>query len=83
MRAYILHVMKPHERLREAIRAAGVSQKTVAVEAGMTESALSNILAGRRTPSMETAEAILRVLRDRTGRKRGLTLNDLVGSKAA
>ncbi|MDX9735947.1 MAG: helix-turn-helix transcriptional regulator [Thermoanaerobaculia bacterium] len=75
--------MKPHERLRESIRAAGISQKTVAAEAGMTESALSNILAGRRTPSMETAEAILRVLRERTGRKRGLTLNDLVGTGKA
>ena len=72
--------MKPHERLRESIRAAGISQKTVAAEAGMTESALSNILAGRRTPSMETAEAILAVLRERTGRKRGLTLNVLVGT---
>lgn len=75
--------MKPHERLREAIRAAGISQKTVAAETGMTESAISNILAGRRTPSMETAEAILRVLRDRTGRKRGLTLNDLVDAGKA
>lgn len=75
--------MKPHERLREAVRAAGLSQKEVATRAGMTESALSNILAGRRTPSMETAEAILRVLRERTGRKRGLTLNDLVGNSRA
>lgn len=75
--------MKPHERLREAIRAAGISQRAVAAAAGMTESALSNILAGRRTPSMETAEAILRVLRERTGRRRGLTLNDLVGADKA
>lgn len=32
---------------------------------------------------METAEAILRVLREKTGRRRGLTLNDLVTGKAA
>lgn len=75
--------MKPHERLREAVRATGLSQKEVAARAGMTESALSNILAGRRTPSMDTAEAILRVLRERTGRKRGLTLNDLIDAGRA
>lgn len=75
--------MKLHERLREAIRAAAITQKEVAAGAGMTESALSNILAGRRTPSMETAEAILSVLRERTGRRRGLTLNDLVGDGKA
>ena len=69
--------MKTHSLLRDAMEEAGMSQKALAQEAGVSESALSNILAGRRKPSVPMAEAILGILRSRTGRRRGLTLDDL------
>lgn len=75
--------MKTSGKLKAAIVAAGITQKEVARAVGLSESALSNILAGRRTPSIQTAEAILAVLRERTGRRRGLTMNDLVSERGA
>lgn len=70
-------------KLRAAVDAAGVNQAEIAASIGVSVPQVSRLLSGKRRLHVETAEAILRVLRERTGRKRGLTLNDLVGTKSA
>lgn len=73
--------------LVDAIKALGAKQRDLAREAGMSESRLSRVVNGRvRVGKMglPEVESLLAALRRMTGRRRGLTLNDLVsGSKAA
>ena len=73
------------EKILTLARDNGLRQKDIAEATGLSESAVSRLLTGetQRDLSLPEAEAILRVLRERTGRKRGLTLNDLVGTGKA
>lgn len=66
-----------HERLRELVKASGLTQAVIATDLGVSEPKLSRLLSGKRRASVEEVESILSVLRTRTGRKRGLNLNDL------
>ena len=67
----------PHN-LRLEISASGLSQKAIAAGAGISESALSNILAGRRSPGLRTAETLLSFLR-RNGAGQALTVENTFG----
>jgi transcriptional regulator with XRE-family HTH domain len=58
--------MKSLRKLRREIGRSGLSQREVAKGAGISESALSNILAGRRTPAIRTAESLLGLLRSKS-----------------
>lgn len=73
------------EKILTLAKEHGLRQKDVAEATGLSESAVSRLLTGEtmRDFTVPEAEAILRVLREKTGRRRGLTLNDLVGSKEA
>jgi transcriptional regulator with XRE-family HTH domain len=74
------------EKLLTLARDNGLRQKDIAEATGLSESAVSRLLTGetKRDLTLPEVEAVLAVLRVRTGRRRGLTLNDLVsGSKAA
>ncbi|MFA6031133.1 MAG: helix-turn-helix transcriptional regulator [Elusimicrobiota bacterium] len=73
------------EKILTLARDNGLLQKDIAVATGLSESAVSRLLNGetKRDLSLPEVESILRVLRERTGRRRGLTLNDLVGSSKA
>lgn len=65
------------------IKGLGAKQKDVARKAGISESRLSRIMNGRvRVGDMRVpeVESLLASLRKMTGRKRGLTLNDLVAN---
>ena len=70
-------------KLKAAVAEAGIEQAELASAIGVSVPQVSRLLSGKRRLRVETAEAILRVLRERTGRKRGLTLNDLVGTGKA
>lgn len=70
--------MKTLRRLRKEIERTGLSQRQVAEEAGISESALSNILAGRRAPGLRTAHALLALLR-RKGAAQALTVENTFG----
>ena len=72
-----------HERLKQLVEEAGLTQAELAVAVGMSEPTVSRLLSGQRGIKVEEAEAVLAVLRERTGRRRGLTLNDLVGAGKA
>ena len=72
-----------HERLKKLVEEAGVTQAEIAEHLGVSVPTVSRLLSGQRGVSVEEAEAILSVLRERTGRRRGLTLNDLVGADKA
>jgi len=60
-------MLKHSEATRRAVRQAlagkGKTQRWLAKEVGITESALSNILRGRNLPSLETAVEIARITR--------------------
>lgn len=68
------------ERLKALALEAGLTQKEVAQVTGLSESAVSRLFSGEteRALSLPEAEAVLSAIRARTGRRRGLTLNDLV-----
>lgn len=70
-------------KLKAAVVEAGIDQTEIAEAIGISVAQVSRLLSGKRRLRVETAESILRVLRERTGRKRGLTLNDLVDSGKA
>jgi len=72
-----------HERLKQLVEDAGLTQAELAAAVGMSEPTVSRLLSGQRGLKVEEAEAVLAVLRERTGRRRGLTLNDLVGAGKA
>ena len=72
-----------HERLKQLVEDAGLTQAELAAAVGMSEPTVSRLLSGQRGLKVEEAEAVLAVLRERTGRRRGLTLNDLVGTGKA
>ena len=72
-----------HERLKQLVEDAGLTQAELAAAVGMSEPTVSRLLSGQRGLKVEEAEAVLAVLRGRTGRRRGLTLNDLVGAGKA
>lgn len=65
------------------VEAAGVKQHLLAEALGTSEATVSNLLNGKKRLTLPEVEAILSVLRERTGRRRGLTLNDLVGKTEA
>lgn len=71
------------DTLKRMVEDAGVRQNALAEALGTSEATVSNLLNGKKRITLPEAEAILRVLRERTGRKRGLTLNDLVGTGKA
>lgn len=71
------------DTLKRMVEDAGVRQNALAEALGTSEATVSNLLNGKKRITLPEAEAILAVLRDRTGRRRGLTLNDLVSGKAA
>lgn len=52
----------PPNNLRELREAAGLSQRQLADAVGLTDQTISNIERGARTPSVETALTIARVL---------------------
>jgi len=52
----------PPNNLRELREAAGLSQRQLADAVGLTDQTISNIERGARTPSVETALSIARVL---------------------
>lgn len=68
------------------IKGLGAKQKDLAWAAGISESRLSRIVNGRvRVGKMglPEVESLLAALRQMTGRRRGLTLNDLVDERGA
>lgn len=65
-------------RLREMVDAANVLQKDLAADLGVSEGTVSNLLNGNTRLTLEDAERVLAVLRNRTGKTRGLQLSDLV-----
>lgn len=73
------------ERILTLARDNGLRQKDIAEATGLSESAVSRLLTGetKRDLTLPEVESILRVLRERTGRRRGLTLNDLVEKRSA
>jgi transcriptional regulator with XRE-family HTH domain len=73
------------EKILTLARENGLRQKDIAEATGLSESAVSRLLSGetKRDLSLPEVEAVLTVLRERTGRRRGLTLNDLVGDGKA
>ncbi|MDP2317491.1 MAG: helix-turn-helix transcriptional regulator [Pseudomonadota bacterium] len=72
--------MTATEKLLSLAAKAGITQKEIAAASGISESALSRMATGEtsRQCSPEEAAAILALVRERTGRTRGLSLNDLV-----
>lgn len=72
--------MKSLRKLRGEILRSGLSQREVAKGSRISESALSNILAGRRTPAIRTAEALLSFLRLR-GAALELTVENTFGAR--
>lgn len=72
-----------HEKLRQLVEDAGLTQTELASRLGMSEPTVSRLLSGQRGIKVEEAEAVLAVLREHTGKRRGLTLNDLVGDGRA
>lgn len=72
-----------HEKLRQLVEDAGLTQSELASRLGMSEPTVSRLLSGQRGIKVEEAEAVLAVLREHTGKRRGLTLNDLVGDGRA
>jgi transcriptional regulator with XRE-family HTH domain len=71
------------DTLKRMVEDAGVRQNALAEALGTSEATVSNLLNGKKRITLPEAEAILAVLRERTGRKRGLTLNDLVSDGKA
>lgn len=71
------------DKLKRMVEDAGVRQNALAEALGTSEATVSNLLNGKKRITVPEAEAVLAVLRERTGRKRGLTLNDLVGDGKA
>ncbi len=73
------------EKILTLARDNGLRQRDIAEVTGLSESAVSRLLSGetKRDLSLPEVEAILAALRERTGRRRGLTLNDLVGTGKA
>ena len=60
------------------VDAADVLQKDLAADLGVSEGTVSNLLNGNTRLTLEDAERVLAVLRNRTGKTRGLQLSDLV-----
>lgn len=69
-------------RLRDTIKGAGLKQKDLAAALSVSEATVSKILNGQRDISMTTARSIVKVLRHRTGRRRGISLDALFGEAA-
>lgn len=69
-------------RLRKAIKDAGLKQKDLAAALAVTEGQVSKILGGKRGVSVETAARIVEVIRHKTGRRRGITIDALFGKAA-
>ena len=51
--------------LRDEMQQRGISQRTLAMRTGVSHSTISRLLSGDRTPSLDTAVAIIRVLAPR------------------
>jgi len=68
-------------KLKAAVLETGIEQAAIAEAIGVSVAQVSRLLSGKRRLRIETAEAILAVLREKTGRRRGLTLNDLVSGE--
>lgn len=72
-----------YQKLRQLVEDAGLTQSELAARLEMSEPTVSRLLSGQRGIKVEEAEAVLAVLRETTGRRRGLTLNDLVDAGRA
>ena len=53
--------------LREAMAHRGISQRTLAMRTGIDHSTISRLMTHGRSPSLDTAIAIIKVLRPRSG----------------
>jgi len=69
-------------KLRKAIRDAGLKQKDLAAALEITEGTVSKILGGKCGVSVDTAARIVEVIRHKTGRRRGITIDALFGKAA-
>jgi len=69
-------------KLRKALKEAGMKQGELAAALAVEKSTISRLLSGERAIKMETAVRIVEILRERTGKRRGLTLDSLFGRAA-
>jgi len=74
--------MSTTNRLREALKAADMQQQDLARALGVTDSAVSRLLSGKRSIKVATAARIVEILREKTGKRRGFSLDSIFGKAA-
>lgn len=69
-------------RLQQMVEAAGILQKDLALDLGVSEGTVSNLLNGNVRLTLADAERVLIAVQKRTGKTKGFTLVDLVREAA-